>query len=425
MRLSKFAIAFTLAVQAEAGVFRSPLQYDEKKLSESVFKDAQVLRSWTEHGLNAKRAEQVVLSGEKPHRVEFWDAPAGLGLLVPAALGNPTQPFRLLFDLAWDTLFVPSIDLDESRTGNTDLLRYDAKMSSTYVPSPERSYVGYAGVVFSGNITLDTFRIAGVEVEQQPFINALSATPIGWIHLWFGYDGALGFGPHWNRTAHPSNTSSPLAMMVSEGLLDSNVFAVDIPRGPRRGDEVASIGELSIGGINPAYESSEFAALEVIDYGDGWVEDMWLVGAQSITWENETHPIHKECGNLGIAAMTSFWYMTVPQAWHREIFRSIDPPPQCGFLCFIDCEARSRMPNLTIALGGHNFTITPFDYSAVMESEDGQRICTFDIYPTEPYLGTTDPILQKTIVLGRPFLNAFYSVFDLDKHEIRVAPAIK
>ena len=59
------------------------------------------------------------------------------------------------------------------------------------------------------------------------------------------------------------------------------------------------------------------------------------------------------------------------------------------------------MPNFTFGLAGKNFTITPYDYTVEIEVSK-MNICFFDIYPTE------DQFPVDTIILGKPFMEAFY-----------------
>ncbi|KAK3328345.1 aspartic peptidase domain-containing protein [Cercophora scortea] len=345
-----------------------------------------------------------------------------LGLLVPAALGNPPQPFRLMVDLAGDTLFVPSSKLDTYDTGNDDILRFFSNESSTFESIQPEAYTSFAGVSFSGELALDTFTIAGVEVAQQPFINAHSAEPIGWVHLWLGYEGALGLSPKWNTTLHPTQTPSPLAMMVNQGVLDRNLFAIDVPRGPRRdGDEhISRIGEISFGGINPAYETSHFSVLPLDSYTDAG----WGVAAQSLTWENGSSPIHEDLEQPTLAFFTTEYFISLPRAWYERIQDAVNP--DCGFIwCFIECGLRAKLPNFTFGIAGQNFTLTPFDYAPVVVDASRREMCSFDIYSTSGVLGETgDPVLDRSIILGTPFLNAFYTVFDLDRSEIRLTKPV-
>ena len=202
--------------------------------------------------------------------------------------------------------------------------------------------------------------------------------------------------------------------MVNQSLLDQNLFAIDVPRGPRNVFEISRTGEIIFGGISPKYESSNFSVLPLSDYTD----QVWAVEAQSLTLENETHPIHQDFVNLTLAGFdTTAWFIGLPGNWSSMIYASV--PHDCGFIwCFVDCMQRKNMPNITFGLAGKNFSLTPYDYAPEFVA-DGQSVCSFELYSSEGWY----PV--DAIVLGPQFLNAFYAVFDLDNREVRLAKGIE
>lgn len=74
----------------------------------------------------------------------------------------------------------------------------------------------------------------------------------------------------------------------------------------------------------------------------------------------------------------------------------------------IPCERREELPDLTINLSGHNFTLTPYDYTYEWEGEDGDVRCVGAFQPIPPEMEA-----GKEVLIGTAFLRAFYSVFDL------------
>ncbi|KAI1378155.1 acid protease [Hypoxylon crocopeplum] len=385
---------FLLATAAMAGIHHIELQSTSR------------LSSTRSHDNISKRWDQAVLGSQSSkHGVELWYAPGPLGLTVPAALGNPPQPFRLLVDLTWDALFVPSADLDTRYTSPGDMFQYFSNESSTFIPEPtgNRQSVEYGLVDFDGDLVFDTFRIAGVETTHQPFINADSAHPAGWMDLWSGYDGALGLSPGWDTPMNYSSTPSPWSVMVNQSVLDRNLFAIDVPRGGNYVDD-PQMGEMSFGGINPKYDSSRFVALPTIQHDDR----MWAVEAQSVTWTNETHPIHHEFDNI-MAVVTTDWIIALPGSMARQIQESVSQWTGCGFLwCFIDCDIRKRLPDFIFEIAGQNLTLTPFDYAPLTIGPGGQRLCSFDIWSSRAFHDRNSPIPEEALILGTPFLNAFY-----------------
>jgi saccharopepsin len=248
-------------------------------------------------------------------------------------------------------------------------------------------------------------RIAGVEVTSQPFINVASARPIGFIGFYYGYDGVLGLAPRWDHHSIPTaptttatRLTSPWSSIVRQSLLPANLFALELPSGVMDTTSLNRWGELSLGGISPKYASAPFSYLPLSTYSS----QVWAVEAQSLTWHNATNPLHESFTNLTLAGFDSTaWFIGLPGNWTHMIYQSVDH--NCGFLfCEIDCELRHKMPNFTLGLGGHDFTLTPWDYVVEVMAPGKQRVCLFNFYPTDGNF----PV--DAIVLGKPFMEAFY-----------------
>lgn len=326
---------------------------------------------------------------------------------MPAALGTPPQPFRLLLDLAWDTLFVPAANCTGDCDGNDADLRFYANRSSTYTSIASDAMLIYATDRVEGGLATDTFRIAGLEIENQKFINADRIKPLGFLSIYYGFDGVLGLAP---RFDHPvtsdsfTQAPSPWSMMVNQSLLDNNLFALELPQGIKHWQGISRTGEISFGGINDKYSLRNFSRLPLSNYSD----QVWAVEAQFITWENETHSIHEHFSNLTLAGFdTASWFLGLPGHWPEKIYASVEH--ECDFIfCYVDCLARKNMPNISFGLAGQDFTLTPFDYTAEVMTPTKQRVCFFDIFPTRGEY----PV--DTIILGTPFMEAFYRYVGFD-----------
>lgn len=329
--------------------------------------------------------------------------------VVPAALGNPPQPFRLLVDLAWDTLFVPSADCTGDCAVNDADLKFYANRSSTYSPLEPDAHLIYASDAVTGELATDAFRIAGLKIENQSFINADEIRPLGYLSIYYRFDGVLGLAP---RFDHPLDSNwgtqalSPWSMMVKQSLLDRNLFALELPQGVKGTEGIERLGEISFGDINDKYRASDFSHLPLYERWD----QVWAVEAQSITWENETHSIHEDFSNLTLAGFdSSSWFLGLPGNWTRKIYASVDH--DCDFIfCYVDCLARKHMPNISFGLANQQFTLDPFEYTSEMMSPSKERICFFNFYSTR------DQYPVDAIVLGTPFMEAFYRCGCFDFH---------
>jgi saccharopepsin len=263
----------------------------------------------------------------------------------------------------------------------------------------------------SGRMLTDTFRIAGIEIEEQSFVDADRANPMGFLDFWYGYEGALGLAPGWSTPA--TLRSSPWSSMVNKSLLEHNIFGIDVPRGLRGVVDITRTGEITFGSISRKYERSNFTTLATSNQSDG----CWAVEAQALTMTNQTHSSTQIFDKLTLARIEAAGpFMGLPGTWMDGLRASV--PHKCGFFwCFVDCLDRKHMPNLTFTLADHNFTITPYDYAPEITAGE-QTTCLFMVWSTD---GNFD---VDSIVLSTEFLNAYYAVFDEDKREVHLAEAI-
>ena len=301
---------------------------------------------------------------------------------------------------------MPSADY-EKRFGDDGVtkLKFYSNQSSTYSVLHDFSEVVYSTDRWEGELATDTFRIAGLEVNDQSFLNADSINPMGFLSFYFGYDGVLGLAPRFNHIAAAEYevAPSPWFNMVNRSLLDTNLFALELPHGLQNWDpeDITRWGELSFGGISPKYSQSNFSHLPLSTFSD----EAWTVEAQFLTWENATHPIHVDFENFTLAGFdTSSWFMALPGNLSRQIYASVEHDcPGFSLFCSIDCLQRHKMPNMTLGIGGGEFTITPFDYVVEVEGPGKQSVCFFDMWPSDQLGFPVD-----AIVLGKPFMQAFY-----------------
>ena len=80
----------------------------------------------------------------------------------------------------------------------------------------------------------------------------------------------------------------------------------------------------------------------------------------------------------------------------------------------MDCKKLASLPDLTVRLGGKDFTLSAEDY-------------TLSIAKTECMFGFTGidmpPEVGSLWILGDVFLRKFYTVFDVGQKRVGIAPA--
>lgn len=358
------------------------------------------------------------------------------GLVTTAALGTPPQPFRLVFDLVWDTLFVPNASIDQQ---TWDLHLYYANESTTAAPSDlGRRSVDRDLVDFSGPVVKDTFRISGGEVARQPFVAAERAYSQG-VNLWIFYDSVLGLSPRFNHGGGDmpeDRLPSPWSRMVRKGVLDANLFALEVPRvangdmgnfpapGPR------TKGYISFGAIHPKNRGAQFESLPLVRDDDG----LWAVEAQSVRWDNQKSPIdHRfddddDDDNKTVTVFTTEPVLAIPDAaFVRQIHRSIPAWAwrEEYYDQVLDCAGHDHLPDLVLELGDREnkktFTVTARQYAFPVHVKGGDEgSCLFSLVSTAWYKGCLGGAAPRgAVVLGTGFLNAYYSVYDVDAMEVR------
>ncbi|KAK7960762.1 hypothetical protein PG988_011976 [Apiospora saccharicola] len=363
--------------------------------------------------------QQVLLS--RPERalltVELRELVGNpIGIVALAAVGTPPQPFRLLVDLLEGPFFLPGAGIEDEEGGTRDDLNlYFANESTTYASGGhERLRREHGGVYFWGELTTDTFRIAGLDLSRQPFLHA-DRYGSDWIDFYMEYDAVLGLR---TQTADDSSPfPSPWTSMVQQGTLEKNLFAISIPS-----EASGESGKLPFGVIDPAYTSSPFRSVPLVGHDGG-----------AATW---SVPLR----SLSSPVLTTEWFAAVPRAfrwrWARDVALG------CAIMhmhCEVDCARRAGMPDTVVGLGEHEFRVAARQYARpIIRARDGRELCLVSMVDAEQLRDPRGPLGGTNMVFGLSFLRAFYrsvvpslvgsretnssslSVFDLDQREIRL-----
>jgi hypothetical protein len=79
----------------------------------------------------------------------------------------------------------------------------------------------------------------------------------------------------------------------------------------------------------------------------------------------------------------------------------------------VNCRSISRLPDITITIGGTAFTLTSQQYVQNL----GANTCISSFVPMRIFDVNSSPLW----ILGDAFLNQFYSVYDYDNHRVGFA----
>lgn len=313
------------------------------------------------------------------------------------AIGSPTQRFQVVMDISSPETFVSSINCGKCPPGD---VRYDASRSSSSKQNGIALKYDYTYLIASGNMTVDAFEVDGFQVKNQPFLEATTVMPIGssWddtsiIH------GILGLTP--SSVGSILNNSSPFMSMVQQKLLHRNLFALSL-REPR---------ELMFGDCRHDRFKCDLAYIPLTNRtGRYAITGRWQAEAKYLTLGSDPG-IRLSLAGYTASFSTQFAYIFLPDQVAIDILEALEFE-QIEFLPYsVTCDRVRFLPDITFNLAGKNFTLTPYDYTMrwVIEGDYTRCVSTISGFGIEQY---------DEIVLGSAFLQAFYSVFDLDTNTI-------
>ena len=224
-------------------------------------------------------------------------------------------------------------------------------------------------------------------------------------------DGVLGLErPQPSSSASPESESENLVgilrMLSDQKLLERDIFSLRIPRYRNQ------TGELRFGSTNQDLHNDNFVRLPLVpttkSQGDNHHEE-WTVPFNNVSSSLPT-PTKSTTPAGAIAHIDPFRpYIELPNDFAYKFLDAINAsvPDMIGRI-FVDCAKRSSMPVLSFELGddGRVFNVTADDYVTEWKYRDYPMECTVAAVPRG------EGRSEDEMLLGQPFLKAFYSVFD-------------
>ncbi|KAF2499178.1 acid protease [Lophium mytilinum] len=346
--------------------------------------------------------------------------------LTNITIGTPPQPLLALIDISWSDTFAFSATCADGPCQNHH--HYAASASHTHSCDTARSKFIYTGLRAAGHLSKDTLSVAGLDVPNQLFheLDRVKSVPTSFWRR--DFDSVLGLAPPleaWSLLG----IESPFAGMVRLGLLPRNV--VSIALGRTEGD-VKVAGEIMFGGVNAEmFEAGEMVEIPLSNVTDPQPgsEDPFEVGPPLLngTWRVETRGLSwgkgegKSVDLAGFTARldTAEPFVWLPEAAFKRLEEVIRPERIPDWPDSVSCERVGELPGLMFDLGGHEFVLSPFDYTLEMEFGDLGVRCVVGLLPW----AKEDKDEKDFIVLGTPFLRGYYTVLDFDQRSVGLARA--
>ena len=271
--------------------------------------------------------------------------------------------------------------------------KYDSSESSTYHKNGSAFDIQYGSGSLSGFVSQDTFEIGDLKVKHQDFAEATNEP--GLTFAFARFDGIMGLA---YDTISVNHIVPPVYNMVNDGQLDENLFAFHL--GDTSEDESYG-GEVTFGGIDKSRYTGKITYLPVRRKG------YWEVNLDSFSFGDETLDLE----DTGAAIDTGTSLIALPSTIAELLNKQIGAKKSFNGQYTIDCEAVSKLPNVTFTFSGHKFELEAKDYILNVQ---GSCISSFTGLDIPAPLG---PIW----IIGDTFLRRYYSVYDLDRNAVGLA----
>ena len=268
----------------------------------------------------------------------------------------------------------------------------------------------YVRFIEMGIASQDSVHVAGMEVENLLFGEATSFWRQEDVSDYKSWDGILGLAPSIrvnNNGPFANILQNPFHSMVSQGLLDRNVFGLKLSRG------VDDPGEIMFGGINEDLYEGELKTLPLLNDTDELqrIEARWKVPATSISIGEGEASLEGYAATLEsdfpLIALPGNFVMLLEKYLGMENKGDQYAPKS------IDCSKRDELEDFTVTLAGHDFVLSAYEYTIEMDKKEwGGHRCV------SAFLAMPGTIDSKYVILGSAFLKGFYGVFDLDGRSV-------
>jgi saccharopepsin len=308
------------------------------------------------------------------------------------SIGTPPQTFKVVLDTGSSNLWVPSSQCSSIACFLHS--KYDSSSSSTYEKNGTKFEIRYGSGSLSGFVSRDTLQIGDLKVKGQDFAEATSEPGLAFA---FGrFDGILGLG---YDTISVNKMVPPFYHMINQKLVDEPVFAFYLGDANKDGDDSVA----TFGGIDGSHYTGELIKIPLRR------KAYWEVEFNSIALGDNV----AELENTGVILDTGTSLIALPSTMAELLNKEIGATKGFTGQYSVECDKRDSLPDLTFTLGGHNFTIGPYDY--VLEVQ-GTCISSF--------MGMDFPEpVGPLAILGDAFLRRWYSVYDVGNNAVGLAKA--
>jgi len=359
-----FAAAYAKAIfryKIDAGIFPT-----------FAFRDSKVVRVLSADDID---------DGTKAPAISFG---GDLEYVVPVTIGTPGVELNLDFDTGSSDLWIFSTELKAAQHLRGHHF-YDPKRSTTAHKDPISHWeIHYGDGSFAlGDVWTDTVTIGDIAISKQAIELATKVSSSFLVDG--GNDGLLGLGFGNINTVQPRPVQTPMENMLNQHLLAKPVFSCKLGRGEE------SEGYYSFGYIDP--EAEDALTYTPIDPSGGW----WQVPSTSYAINGRKTRRPGNACILDTGTTLTLVDDTVLSHIYGAIQGAVFDHREGGW----KYPARSRVPEISFAVGDKLYKINPKDLAYGEPMTDGY------VFGGIQSRGNND-----VDIFGDCFLKSVYVVFD-------------
>lgn len=353
---------------------------NEMGTSHSISLKRQQYRSGQQHRSRDVATEKIV------HKTAYYGR---------VEVGNPRQPFTVVFDTGSGNLMLPSTHCQTHAC--TMHKMFDRKASTTAEDIEADGSKSQKGASRDQiTVTFGTGEITGVFMKDDVcignlcanchFVGATDETDDPFAS--FNFDGVLGL-------ALPEMSQGPdfsvMDHLVSSKALKRDLFSVFLS------DSDIEESEITFGDIKQDRMASDMF-WEPVSKNTGY----WQVQIKDIAIDNKVQNLCEDCQ---VAVDTGTSQLAGPTDVINELSKRLDVKA--------DCSNYKSLPNLGFVLGENIMNLEPQDY--VDKSSDG---CEVSLMPLD-----VPPPNGPLFIFGDPFLRKYYTSYDRQSNQVGFATA--
>ncbi|XP_028440740.1 gastricsin-like [Perca flavescens] len=314
------------------------------------------------------------------------------------SIGTPPQSLQVLFDTGSSNLWVDSTYCNtQACNAHT---KFDPQQSSTFSANGQSVYLPYGAGSLYGQLGYDTVNVGSIVVTNQEI--GLSTQEPSNPFLAAKFDGILGLA----YPAISAGGQTPVMdNMISQDLLNDDIFAFYLSRGGQQGSE------LSFGGVDNSMYQGQIYWTPVTS------ETYWQIGVQGFQINGqETGWCSQGCQSIVDTGTSS---LTAPSQYMGNIMQAIGAQQSQYGMYMVDCSQINNLPTLSFVISGTAFPLPPSAYIE-QQNQNGYQFCSVNINPT--YLPSQNG--QPLWIFGDVFLREYYSVYDRTNNQVGFASAV-